>query len=87
MNLSDYINFENNIAFIQVKVTPKSAKSEFFSVLDNWVLKIRIKAVPEKWKANKELINYLAKELGLKKNNFEITSGDTEQVKKIKISK
>ena len=87
MQIKDYINFENNIAFIKVKVTPKANKSEFFSVLDNWVLKIRIKAVPEKWKANKELISYLAKELNLKKNNFEITSGDTDQVKKIKISK
>ena len=87
MNLKDYINYENNIAIIKIKATPWASKSEFFSVLDNWVLKIRIKAPAEKWKANKELINYLAKELNLKKNNFEIISGMSEQVKRVKISK
>jgi len=87
MNLKDYINYENNIAIIRIKATPWASKSEFFSVLDNWVLKIRIKAPAEKGKANKELINYLSKELNLKKNNFEIISGDTEQIKKIKITK
>jgi len=87
MNLKDYINYENNIAIIKIKATPWASKSEFFSVLDNWVLKIRIKAPAEKWKANKELINYLSKELKLKKNNFEIISGDTDQVKRIKITR
>ena len=87
MNLKDYINFENNIAIIKIKATPWASKSEFFSVLENWVLKIRIKAPAEKWKANKELINYLSRELNLKKNNFEIISGDTDQVKRIKITK
>ena len=87
MNLQEYINYKNNIAIIKIKATPWASKSEFFSVLDNWVLKIRIKAPAEKWKANKELINYLSKELNLKKNNFEIISGDTDQVKRIKITK
>ena len=87
MNLKDYINYENNIAIIKIKATPWASKSEFFSVLENWVLKIRIKAPAEKWKANKELINYLSKELNLKKNNFEIISGGTDQIKRIKITK
>jgi len=87
MILQDYINFENNIVIIKIKATPWANKSEFFSVLDNWILKIRIKAPAEKWKANKELIKYLSKELNLWKNNFEIISGDTDQVKRIRITK
>jgi uncharacterized protein (TIGR00251 family) len=85
MNLKEYIKFENNIWFAKIKVTPKSSKSEFFSVLDDWTLKIRIKAVPENWKANKELISFLAKEFSVKKQNIEIVSWQTEQVKRVKI--
>jgi uncharacterized protein (TIGR00251 family) len=85
MNLKEYISFENNIWFAKIKVTPKAAKSEFFSVLDDGTLKIRIKAVPENWKANKELINFLAKELKINKKNIEIISWKTDSLKKIKI--
>ena len=85
MNLKNYINFENNIAIFKTKITPKASKSEFFSVLDNWTLKIRIKAVPENWKANKELINFLAKEFWVNKKNIEIISWKTEQLKMVKI--
>jgi len=86
MNIKDYIKIENNIWFIKVKVTPKANKSEFFSVLSNWTLKVRIKAAPENWKANKELINYLAKEFWVKKQNIEILGCKTEQFKRIKIT-
>jgi len=85
MNIKDYIEFENNIWIIKIKVTPKANKSEFFSVLSDWTLKIRIKAVPENWKANKELISFLAKELWTKKQNIEILGCKTEQIKRIRI--
>ena len=87
MNLKEYIKFENNIWFAKIKVTPKASKSEFFSVLDDLTLKIRIKAVPENWKANKELISFLAKEIWVNKKNIEIVSWKTEQIKKVKIRK
>ena len=86
MNLKDYINFENNIWVAKFKITPKSNKNEFFSVLENWTLKVRIKAVPENWKANKELIKFLASEFGIKKDKIEILSWWTDQVKRIKIN-
>jgi uncharacterized protein (TIGR00251 family) len=85
MKIKNHINFENNIWFIKIKVTPKANKSEFFSVLDDWTLKIRIKAVPENWKANKELISFLSKELNIKKQNIEILGCKIEQIKRIKI--
>jgi len=85
MNIKDHIKFKNNIWIIKIKVTPKANKSEFFSVLSDWTLKIRIKAVPENWKANKELISFLAKELWTKKQNIEILGCKTEQIKRIKI--
>lgn len=85
MNIKDYLlSKKENI--IKVKITPKSSKNELFSVLDDWTLKIRIKAVPEKWKANKELINYISSELSISKENIKIISWLTDQVKLIKIN-
>jgi len=85
MDLKNYINLKDNIWFLTVKITPKASKSEFFSVLSDGTLKIRIKAVPENGKANKELISFLAKELWINKQNIEIVSWKTETKKRIKI--
>lgn len=49
-------------------------------------IKIRIKAVPEKGKANEELIRFLSKRLDIPKQNISIISGKTEQLKLVKIS-
>lgn len=87
MQLSEYVKFDNtNKTYLRVKVTPKQPKNEFFWVLDDWTLKIRIKAVPEKWKANSELLDYIAKELKIKKTRIEIISWASDQIKIIRIS-
>jgi len=86
MKIKDYITFEKNIWIAKIKVTPKSNKNEFFSVLDDWTLKVRIKAVPENWKANKELINFLAKEFWVKKSQIEVMHWKTDQNKLVKIN-
>ena len=44
-------------------------------------LKISIMAVPEKGKANKMIIDFLAKEWGVAKKNLEIVAGKTSQYK------
>lgn len=85
MKIIDYINIEKKEALFKVKITPKQAKNEFFSVLDDGTLKIRIKAVPERWKANKELISFLSKELWVKKDNIAIAMWTADQTKIIKV--
>jgi len=86
MKIKDYIAFEKDIWIAKIKVTPKSNKNEFFSVLDDWTLKVRIKAVPENWKANKELISFLAKEFWIKKSQIEVMHWKTDQNKLVKIN-
>jgi len=86
MNLKDYIKITNNSSIIKVKIIPKQPKNEFFAILDDWTFKIRINAVPEKWKANKELINFLSSELKAKKDNIVIFAWVSDQVKLIKIN-
>lgn len=47
-------------------------------------IKIRIKAVPEKGKANEELIKFLSKELSIPKDQITIISGKSTQLKLVR---
>jgi len=49
-------------------------------------LKISVISVPEKGKANKELIAWLAKKLGIAKQKFDIIGGELDRYKKIMIT-
>ena len=49
-------------------------------------IKINVTAIPEKGKANKALLAFLAKTLSVPKTCLEITSGETDRYKKIEIS-
>jgi len=54
--------------------------------LRDQTLKIRIKAPPEKGKANAELIKFLSGEMNVPKENIEIISGKTDHIKLLRIS-
>jgi uncharacterized protein YggU (UPF0235/DUF167 family) len=49
------------------------------------VLRIRVKAVPDKGKANAAVLALLAKALGLPKSALSVTSGETARLKTIGI--
>lgn len=59
---------------LKVKVIPKSSKSQIVG-WENGELKIRLAAVPEKGRANNELIAFLAKLLGVAKSNIQLVRG------------
>jgi uncharacterized protein (TIGR00251 family) len=69
---------------ITVKVVPGSSRTEIAGVYGD-MLKIKVAAPPEKGKANKELLDFLAKQLGLRKNALHIESGQTSCVKQIRL--
>ena len=75
-------------ALLKLKVKP-NAKGNLvnnFVILGNIsYLKLSIKSIPEKGKANKEVINYLAKEWKLTRNDLEITKGHSNNFKTILI--
>ena len=85
MDLNEYIIRNWNIWYLNLRVVPNAKQTELFSVMSDWVLKIRIKAIPEKWKANYELINFLSKNLKIKKDFFEIVSWVTDKNKVVRI--
>ncbi len=70
---------------IKVKIIPNSPKNEIIGYIGQSI-KIKIKAVPEKGKANKELINFLSKTLNIPKQNIEILHGHTSAQKTIKLN-
>ncbi|MCD6176149.1 MAG: YggU family protein [Planctomycetes bacterium] len=67
---------------ITVKIVPGSSRTETMGMYGQ-MYKIKIAAPPEKGKANKMLINFLAEQFGIKKNTIQIKSGQTSAVKQI----
>ena len=70
--------------FIDIKVIPSSGK-RMCKIDKNGMVKCYLKSVPEKGKANKELVLLLADILKIKKALIEIVSGHTSRKKRIKI--
>ncbi len=66
------------------KIVPGSSKTALAGVLDG-MIKIKVAAPPEKGKANQCLIAFLAKQLGVRKNDLQIVSGQTTPVKHVRI--
>lgn len=69
----------------EVKVIPSSGKTKW--ILDkNGQLKCYLKNPPEKGKANKELIEFIAESLACSKHDIEILQGLTARKKTIKVN-
>lgn len=67
------------------KVVPGSSRTCLCGVLDG-MIKVKVSAAPEKGKANKCLIAFLAKQLGVKKNAVTIVSGAGSPVKQVRVA-
>ncbi len=66
------------------KVVPGSSRTTVAGVLEDMV-KVRVAAAPEKGKANQCLVTFLAKQLGVRKSDIEIVSGQTRPVKQVRV--
>jgi uncharacterized protein YggU (UPF0235/DUF167 family) len=72
-----------------VQLIPKSSQNR----VEGWIstpqqkkiLKVKVRTVPEKGKANKALINLLSKELKVTKSNIQILRGLTSSIKLLKV--
>src|SRR5690349_1342383 len=69
---------QNHLAamILKVKVIPKSAKTEIVGKMSDGTVKIRVAAVPERGKANAELIGFLAKHYGVSREKISILTGE-----------
>ena len=71
--------------YFRVKVIPKSSKTELVETMADGTLKIRVAAIPERGKANIELIKFLSLHFMTLKKNIRIISGKSDPIKLIKI--
>ena len=69
---------------IEVKVFPKSSRDEL--VKKDGILKVYIKAAPDKGKANKALIALIARTYKVKKSDVSIVTGQTSRNKVVEVS-
>ena len=70
--------------FLDIKAQPGASVSGIVEVREGR-LKIRIAAAPEDGKANEELRSFLAKTLGLRKNDIIIESGEKSRQKTLRL--
>lgn len=74
---------------LAVRLTPSGGRNAVDGVETNAAgethLKVRVSAVPEKGKANKALIELLAKTLRIPKSSIRLISGDTSRQKILRI--
>lgn len=75
---------------LRVRVTPNAARDEAGGVFSDaegqqW-LQMRVRAVPDKGKANKSVIAFLAKQLRLPKSRIELVRGSTARTKTLCLS-
>ena len=74
---------------IRLKVTPNARSNEMLGWEDDPVagklLRVRLQAPPVDGKANKALVAFLAKELGVPKSKIRILKGETSRVKLLEV--
>ena len=69
----------------RVKVVPKSSRTELVGYLPDGTWKVKVAAAPEKGRANRALREFLAEKLGVAKSKVHIISGETSQLKRIRV--
>jgi uncharacterized protein len=79
------VTAEGLLLFIRVTPNAGADRIDGFESRDDGtsVLRLRVKAVPDKGKANAAAIALLSKALGLPRSQFQLVSGDTARFKTV----
>jgi uncharacterized protein len=72
---------------LSIRVIPKSQRTQWAGEMADGALKVKLAAVPEKGKANDELIRFLADEFGLRRTQVEIVAGQTNPHKQVRLTR
>jgi len=75
---------DGGVVFTAKIVPGSSGPTRFCGLLDGMV-KVKVSAAPEKGKANKCLLKFLAEQLDVKRNAVSIISGQTSPVKHVQV--
>ena len=74
----------NTSTRLHVRVTPGARQNEVLGFTDG-VLYVKVAALPDRGKANKEVINYLSMILDIKKSSLHLLKGHTSRNKVIAV--
>lgn len=72
-------------AAISVRVTPRMARNQVHSIMEDGTVKIRLTAPPVDGKANKELVKFLSGILEIPATDIEIIAGLTSHDKLVSV--
>jgi uncharacterized protein (TIGR00251 family) len=72
---------------LKIKVKTNALKNEIIGLMPDGTVKISIKSAPEKGRANKELVFFLARTFDVPRENVKIVSGASSRQKMVKIRK
>lgn len=75
---------EKKCLTIKIKVEPRSSRAGIVGPYGD-ALKVKLTSPPVEGKANRELIELLAKEFGIHKKDIEIVSGQSSKNKIVKL--
>ena len=70
---------------LEVKVSPRAARSEVVGTMSDGKLKVKVAAAPEDGQANEELLRVLAEHFGVAQRELKIVSGHSSTRKRIAI--
>jgi uncharacterized protein (TIGR00251 family) len=68
-----------------IRLTPRASRAEVVGWLATGELKVRVTSAPVEEAANRELIRFLAKFLGVKKADITITGGAHSRTKQLEV--
>ncbi len=74
---------------LHISLVPKSSVDLVEGIIEGptgCVLRVKVRALPDKGKANQAVLHLLSKWLKIPKSSFELTSGARSKLKTIKIS-
>ncbi len=74
----------NDGVLLSIRAQPGGRKNELRPAVDG-TLKVVVSQVAEKGKANRAILEFLAKTLGLRKSQLDLLRGDTAKTKVIRI--
>lgn len=90
MDIGSITRLAQNHIDLLIKLTPNSSTDKIVGIIDagdeEMRLAVKVHAVPEKGKANKAVVDFMAKKLSLPKSTLEIASGGTNRNKTIRIT-
>ena len=74
-----------NGLLLHIRLTPRAARDGIDGLKDGH-LQVRVRAVPEDGRANKALVELVAREIGVPKSTVSVASGQTHRLKTLLIS-